>query len=69
MNKQEDIEAKIKQKNQAIIASIIDPATKDIIKFNIINEHTLWRAKTMFSKEPITIKWIRSFKKNSIFLM
>ena len=67
MNKQEDIEAKIKQKNQAIIATITDPTTKDIIKFNIINEHTLWRAKTMFSKEPITIKWIRSFKKNSIF--
>ena len=67
MNNQQDIENKIKQINQVVIASITDPVTKDIIKFNIVNEHTLWRAKTLFTKEPITIKWIRSFKKNSIF--
>ena len=67
MNSFKEIEEKIKLKNQTIIASIIDPLTKKTIKFNIINEHTLWRAQTFYTKEPITIKWIRSFQKNEIF--
>ena len=28
---------------------------------------TFFRAKSLFSKEPITIEWIRSFENNSIF--
>ena len=67
MNDNNQISDKIKQKTQSIIASITDPITKDIIKFNIVNDHTLWRAKTMFTKEPITIKWIRTFDKKSVF--
>ena len=67
MNSFKEIEEKIKLKNQTIIATIIDPITKKNIKFNIVNEHTLWRAKTFYTKEPITIKWIRSFQKNEIF--
>ena len=67
MNYSKDVEKKIKNKQENIIASIVDPLTKKIIKFNLVNDHTLWRAKTLFTKEPITIKWIRSFTKNSIF--
>ena len=37
------------------------------IKFSVSNETTLKRAQTLFTKEPITIQWIRSFKKDSIF--
>ena len=40
------------------------PLTKDVIRYNVVNQTTLWRAQTLFIKEPITIKWIRSFKKN-----
>ncbi len=62
-----DIEEKIKSKNQIITASISDPLTKKTIKFNIVNKDTLWRAQTFYTKEPITIKWIRSFEKNKVF--
>ena len=62
-----DIEEKIKSKNQIITASISDPITKKTIKFNIVNEDTLWRAQTFYTKEPITIKWIRAFEKNKVF--
>ena len=67
MNKKEEFNRKIKAKNEKILATITDPITNDLIKFNIINKHTLFRAKTLYTKEPITIKWIRSFEKNSIF--
>ena len=67
MNKKEEFDRKIRAKNEKILATITDPITNDLIKFNIINEHTLFRAKTLYTKEPITIEWIRSFEKNSIF--
>ncbi len=67
MKNQDELNDKIKQKNQSIIASITDPISKNIIKFNVINDHTLWRARTLFTKELITIKWIRSFEKKSLF--
>ena len=67
MSNSNQIEKKIKLKNQSIIANIIDQITKKEIKFNIVNEHTLWRAKTFYTKEPITIKWIRGFKDGGIF--
>ncbi len=31
------------------------------------NELTLWRAKTFFTKEPETLKWIDSFENDAIF--
>ena len=36
--------------------------------FYVPNNLTDYRVKTFFSKEPDTIKWINSFKKNSLFL-
>lgn len=61
------LKKKIEEKNQSIIATIKDPITKDSIKFNIVNETTLFRAKTLYTKEPVTIDWIRGFEKDSIF--
>ena len=66
MNNHNDFQKKLKHKNQVLTASVIDPITKKEIKFNIINKTTLWRAQTLFSKEPVTIDWIRKFEKNKI---
>ena len=44
-----------------------DKISSKKITYSVSNEMTLWRAQTLFEKEPITIKWIRSFEKNSIF--
>lgn len=55
---------KIKVKQEKLTANVVDPITNETIKYNIVNQTTLWRAQTIFNKEPITISWIRSFKKN-----
>jgi FkbM family methyltransferase len=36
------------------------------IKFYCPNNMSLWRAKTLFTKEPDTIEWIKSFSKDEI---
>ena len=64
MNQNDELFEKLKLKQEKITASVTDPITNDLIKYNIVNKSTLWRAETLFNKEPITIKWIRSFKKN-----
>ena len=64
MNQNDELFEKLKLKQEKITASVTDPITNDLIKYNIVNKTTLWRAETLFNKEPITIKWIRSFKKN-----
>ena len=48
-------EEKIKTKSQELYISIAEPESKKIIKFSIHNNTTLWRAQTLFSKDPITI--------------
>ena len=64
MNQNNKFFDKLKLKQELLTANVTDPITKNIIKYNIVNKTTLWRAETLFTKEPITIKWIRSFKKN-----
>ena len=63
----ETLNNKIKQKEEIILAKIEDPLTKDIIKFSLKNNSTYYRARTLFTKEPETINWIRKFNNNSIF--
>ena len=58
---------KIKEKEQLVYLTITDPETKKKINFSVKNNSTFWRGKTIFTKEPITIDWIKSFNKNSIF--
>lgn len=67
MQSKEDVLKKINQKKENLTANITDPINNNIIKYNLINENTLWRAQTLFTKEPITIEWIRKFKKNKVF--
>ena len=35
-----------------------------VIKYSISNDATYWRARTLFTKEPLTINWIRKFEKH-----
>lgn len=37
------------------------------LKFSCPNQMSLWRAKTLYSKEPDTIDWIHSFAEDAIF--
>jgi FkbM family methyltransferase len=67
MNNQNELTKKIKQKSELIFAKIIDPLTNNEIKFSLKNDTTIFRAKTMFSKEPETINWIRGFAEGSVF--
>lgn len=63
----EEFKKKIKQKEEKLIFNIKDKASNKNIKFSIYNNATLWRANTLFEKEPVTIEWIRNFEPNSIF--
>ena len=49
------------------VINISDPKTNKIIRFNVTNRKTMVRAMNLFNKEPVTIDWIRSFEKNSVF--
>jgi len=63
----DEFKEKIKTKSQELYISIAEPESKKTIKFSIHNNTTLWRAQTLFSKEPITIDWIKNFSKEKIF--
>ncbi len=58
---------KIKEKEEKLLVIIDDKISSKKISYSVSNEMTLWRAQTLFKKEPVTIDWIRSFEKNSIF--
>ncbi len=63
----EEFQKRIKQKENVLNVTIEDKLSSKTLIYNIKNQTTLWRAQTLFTKEPITIQWIRSFKKNNIF--
>ena len=70
MDEQEKIlkfREQLKQKEDLLLAKIEDPITEKIIKFSLKGETTYYRAKTLFTKEPETIDWIRKFEKDSVF--
>ena len=62
-----EFKKKISEKSQNLHVTIEDKESKNAIKYSIHNETTLWRAQSLFTKEPITISWIRSFDDNSVF--
>ena len=65
--KLDEFKKKLLDKKDKLIITIEDNVSKNKINFSISNEKTLWRAQTLLTKEPITIEWIRGFKKNSVF--
>lgn len=40
---------------------------KQKMTFTVPNDMCDWRVKTLFTKEPVTIDWLKSFQPNSIF--
>ena len=58
---------KIKAKEQLVYLTVTDPHTNHKINFTVKNDATIWRGRTLLTKEPITIDWIKSFKKKSVF--
>ena len=63
----DELKNKLSTKNKKLIASIVDKLSNKKMNFLVSNEMTFFRVKSLFSKEPITIDWIRSFENNSIF--
>ena len=63
----DELKKKLSAKNEKLIASIVDKLSNKKLNFLVSNEMTFFRVKSLFSKEPITIEWIRSFENNSIF--
>ena len=62
-----ELEKKIKAKEAIIKVTVNDPVSLKKIQYSIHNKKTLWRAQSLFNKEPITIEWIRGFEKGSVF--
>ena len=63
----DELKKKLSDKNEKLIARIVDKFSTKKLNFLVSNEMTFFRVKSLFSKEPITIEWIRSFENNSIF--
>ncbi len=38
------------------------------LRYNTLNKDTLWRVKTLFSKEPATIKWLNRMSERTILI-
>ena len=51
---------------QLVVKTIVDHSGKEI-KFVIANDVCEWRVDTLYTKEPLTINWIRSFTPEDIF--
>tara|TARA_B100000965_G_scaffold364029_1_gene347372 strand:+ start:2451 stop:3233 length:783 start_codon:yes stop_codon:yes gene_type:complete len=63
----EEFKKKIQHKENTLNVNIDDEISGERLIYNIKNLTTLGRAQTLFTKEPITISWLRSFEKNKIF--
>ena len=63
----EDVKQKIKIKQEHLFLKVKDPITQKMMKFDVNSDWTFFRAKTLMSKEPETIAWLRGFEKGAIF--
>ena len=51
---------------QSVVTTVTDHSGKEI-KFVIANDVCEWRVDTLYTKEPLTIEWIRTFTSEDIF--
>ncbi len=65
--KLDEFNKKIHQKQQRLTIKFKDKGSDEELVYNIKNKTTLMRAQTLFSKEPITISWIKKFAKERVF--
>ena len=63
----EECNKKLSIKKEKLIVTISDNISAKKINYSVSNDKTLQKVKTLFTKEPVTINWIRNFKKDSIF--
>ena len=62
----DDIKEKIKKESQSIpIVTLNEKEKGKSFKFYTPNQMALWRAETLYTKEPITISWIKKFEFNT----
>ena len=58
---------KMQNKAEHLFVTLKDKNTGKSIRFTTPSETPLWRAQTLFTKELVTIEWIRSFDSDKIF--
>ncbi len=63
----DEYKRRLGEKEKLIIFKIFDEYSKKELSFSIKNNITYERARTLFTKEPLTISWIRNFDDGSIF--
>lgn len=64
----EEFRSKITNYSKKIpVVTLNQENTGKSFKFYVPNGTALWRAETLYTKEPVTINWIKKFKKNKIF--
>ena len=61
------IREQIKNSKSIPITTVRESEKGKSFKFYTPNEMALWRAETLYVKEPVTINWIKKFKKDKIF--
>ena len=62
-----EFKKKLSDRQEKLSVNIIDPLTQKKLIFSVSNEMTLYRARSLFEKEPITIELIRGFESVAIF--
>ena len=65
--KWEELKNRINQKQQKLTINLKDSEVGEELIYNIKNSISLLRAQTLFTKEPVTIRWIRKFTKDRVF--
>ena len=65
--KLDELKNRINQKEQKLLIRLKDSESDEELIYSIKNMTSLSRAQTLFTKEPITIKWIKTFTKDKIF--
>ena len=64
----EEIKQKIEEQSKQIpIVTLNEKESGKTFKFYTPNPMSLWRAETLYTKDPVTINWIKKFEKNKIF--
>ena len=64
----DDVKEKIKNQSESIpIITLHEKERNKSFKFYTPNTMAIWRAETLYTKEPVTINWIKQFTKGKIF--
>ena len=63
----DELKNRINQKQQKLTINLKDSEVGEELIYNIKNSTSLLRAQTLFTKEPVTIRWIRKFIKDRVF--